>query len=103
MNNQQLGVFQSGQFLQFAYLQALDLLSTIAFLLHGVGEANPFVRWSMSLTPHPIGGLFAVKLLAIGMAIFCVKTNRAKLLSRMTMFYAALITWNLICLVFATR
>ncbi len=101
--NLRLGVFESSHFGQFAYLQALDLLSTIAFLLHGVGEANPLVRWSMSIAPHPIGGLTAVKLLAIGLAIYCVKTHREKLLSRMNLFYAGLITWNMICLVLSSK
>ena len=100
--NQPIGVFHSGQFVQFAYLQALDLLSTIAFLVHGVGEANPFVRWSMSMAPHPIGGLLAVKLLGIALALYCVKTHREKLLSRINLFYAGLITWNLLCLVLAS-
>lgn len=101
--NQLLGIFQSGQFVQFAYLQVLDLLSTIAFLLHGVGEANPFVRWSMTATPHPIGGLMAVKALALALACYCVFSQRERLLSRMNVFYAGLIAWNLICLVLSVE
>src|SRR5579883_2129301 len=30
-------------FLNYTYLQILDFLTTIAFLVHGVREANPFV------------------------------------------------------------
>jgi hypothetical protein len=89
--------------MQFAYLQALDLLSTTAFLLHGVGEANPLVRWSMSMAPSPVGGLLAVKAIGIVFAIFCVQTQRERLLSRINIFYATLIVWNLICLVMAAK
>lgn len=100
--NQPLGIFQSGQFVQFAYLQALDLLSTLAFLLHGVGEANPVVRWSMQAAPNPIGGLVLVKIFAILLALVCVRTQRERLLSRINLFYAGLISWNLVCLVLSS-
>ena len=97
------GIFQSVSFVQFAYLQVLDLLSTIAFLLHGVGEANPLVRWSMQLAPNPVSGLLIVKLAGLLLAIYCVQANRDRLLSRINFFYAGLIAWNLVCLVLATR
>lgn len=100
--NQVLGLFQSGQFVQFAYLQVLDLLSTIAFLLHGVGEANPFVLWSMRVAPTPIGGLMGVKILGLLLALYCVYSQRERVLSRMNLFYAGLIAWNLVSLVLAT-
>ena len=96
-------IFQSGNFVQFAYLQVLDLLSTIAFLLHGVGEANPLVRWSMKMAPNPVGGLLLVKVAGLVLALYCVQAGRDRLLARMNFFYAALIAWNLLCLVLATR
>jgi hypothetical protein len=95
------GILISTQFVQFAYLQALDLLSTIAFLVHGVGEANPLVRWSMQLTPHPLGGLFVMKCVALVMAFYATKTQREKLMSRINLIYAGIISWNLVCLVLA--
>ena len=101
--NQLLGVLQSGQFVQFAYLQVLDLLSTTAFMLHGVGEANPLVRWSMQVAPSPFGGLMLVKGLAMALASYCVHTSRQLLLSKINYFYAVLIAWNLICLVIQTK
>ena len=96
-------IFQSGNFVQFAYLQVLDLLSTIAFLLHGVGEANPLVRWSMKLAPNPVAGLLLVKVAGLMLALYCVQAGRNRLLARMNFFYAALIAWNLLCLVLANR
>lgn len=101
--NQLFGIFQSGQFVQFAYLQMLDLLSTVAFLLHGVGEANPLVRWSMNMAPNPLGGLMVVKAAGLALALFCVRTHRDKLLSRINWFYASLITWNLLCLALSAK
>jgi len=98
-----VGYFQSSQLVQFAYLQALDLLSTAAFLSHGVGEANPLVRWSMSVAPSPVGGLLAVKVIGIVFAVYCVQSQRERLLSRINVFYAALIVWNMICLVMASK
>ncbi len=101
--NTLVGFFQSSQFVQFAYLQALDLLSTAAFLSHGVGEANPVVRWSMSMAPNPVSGLLAVKLLALLFAVYCIKSQRLVLLSKVNIFYAVLIVWNMVCLVMASQ
>lgn len=95
-------IFHSGSFVQFAYLQALDLLSTIAFLLHGVGEANPLVRFSMKLAPNPVGGLLIVKFAGLLLAVYCLQAGRERLLSRINFFYAGLIAWNLLCLVLTT-
>lgn len=96
-------IFQSSNFAQFAYLQMLDLLSTIAFLLQGVGEANPLVRWSMEMAPNPVVGLLLVKAAGLVLALYCVQAGRDRLLARMNFFYAALIAWNLFCLVLANR
>lgn len=92
-------ILQSGCFVQFAYLQALDLLSTLAFLLNGVAEANPMVRWSMTVAPHPIGGLVAIKVAALGLALWCLKMGRDRLLLKINIFFAGLVAWNLVCLI----
>jgi hypothetical protein len=97
-----LALFQSSQFWQFAYLQMLDLLSTVAFLLEGAGEANPLVRWSMQVTPNPVAGLALVKTLGLLLGLFCIRSGREGLLSRVNLFYAGLIAWNLICLILAS-
>ena len=51
--------------MHFSYLQVLDFLTTVAFLVNGVKEANPLVRLALRLCPNPIGGLILVKGLAI--------------------------------------
>jgi hypothetical protein len=85
--------------LQFVYWQAMDVLSTLAFLLSGVREGNPFVRWAIQTAPDPLTGLVAVKVFAILLGLTCWGTNRMKLLSRVNLFFAALVAWNLVCLI----
>lgn len=92
----------SAQFVRFTYLQALDLLSTAAFLRFGVEEANPMVRWSMSVAPNPFGGLLLVKAFALCLAVVCLVTGRQRLVSRMNKFFGLLVIWNLFCLILAS-
>ena len=69
-------------FAQFIYLQLLDVLTTLAFLLNGVAESNPLVRWAMSAAPNPVTGLVLVKVVAIVMGVYCVASARQKLLRK---------------------
>jgi hypothetical protein len=85
--------------LWFGYLQILDLLSTVAFLMNGVGEANPLVRTLMSLGPNPVAGLLWAKLFGITLAFVCWKSGRTRVLVLANIGYAFLITWNLIALI----
>jgi Domain of unknown function (DUF5658) len=90
------------QLLQFSYLQVLDFLTTIAFLLHGVQEANPLVRFALYSAPNPIGALLTVKVLAIGLGLFCWRRGRDRLLMRINIMFAILVAWNLVALIVAT-
>lgn len=85
--------------LQFVYLQGLDVLTTLAFLLSGVREANPFVRMALRLTDSPLGGLLLVKVLALMLAMICMWKGRVKLLMMANVFFAALIAWNLVSMI----
>ncbi len=85
--------------LLYAYLQVLDLLSTVAFLLSGVKEGNPLVVWAMGAAPHPMAGLVGVKVAAMGLGVFCWATRRIPLLRKVNVFFAALVAWNLGCLI----
>ena len=87
--------------LQYAYLQVLDLLTTLAFMLHGVREGNPLVRLMMHLTANPLNGLLAVKLIAAALGLYCWKLGRGKLLSRINLVFAAIVAWNLGALILA--
>lgn len=84
---------------QFLYLQMLDALTTMAFLMNGVKEANPVVRLALEAGPSPLIGLLVIKVVAAAMAIYCVRRSRLRLLSRVNLFFAALIAWNLLVIV----
>ena len=84
---------------QFSYLQVLDVLTTVAFLLNGVREANPLMRLALTAGPSPILGLLFVKIVAVGLALYCVRRSRLRLLWRVNLFFAALIAWNLVVLI----
>ena len=88
--------------IQYSYLQVLDFLTTVAFLINGVQEANPFVRFALGYAPHPLGGLLAVKMLAIGLGIYCWKNGRQRLLGRINWLFAILVAWNLAALIVAS-
>ncbi len=85
--------------LQYSYLQFLDLLTTVAFLLQGVREGNPLVRLAIEYAPHPLGGLLAIKILAIGLGVYCWKTGKLRLLSRINVLFALVVAWNLTALI----
>ncbi len=83
----------------FAYMQALDLLSTLAFLLGGVEEANPIVRIAMGATSSPVFGLLAIKAAGVLLGVYCWRSGRTSLLEKVNVFYAALVAYNLCCLI----
>jgi hypothetical protein len=85
--------------LQYFYLQALDFLTTLAFLLSGVREGNPVVRLFLCFGSTPLGGLMVVKVFAVALGVFCWRMGRHRLLGRMNLFFAALIVWNLVALI----
>jgi Domain of unknown function (DUF5658) len=87
--------------LQCTYLQVLDFLTTIAFLLHRVQEANPLVQFFVREMGNPISGVLAVKLLGVLMGLYCWRSRRAKLVARMNYFFGFLIVWNLVALILA--
>lgn len=85
--------------LQYSYLQMLDLLTTVAFLLHGIHEANPLVRLALRYSSHPWGGLLLVKVLALGLGIYCWRCGRQRLLTRINILFAIVVAWNLVALI----
>jgi len=85
--------------LQYSYLQMLDLLTTMAFMLHGIQEANPVVRFALRFSSHPWGGLLAVKILALGLGVYCWRCGRNRLLTRINILFAIVVAWNLVALI----
>jgi hypothetical protein len=88
--------------LQYSYLQVLDFLTTIAFLINGVQEGNPLVRFALRLAPHPLGGLLVVKLAAVALGLYCWMQGREKLLVRINVLFALLVAWNLAALILSS-
>ena len=85
--------------LQYSYLQLLDLLTTVAFLINGVKEANPLVRGMMHVTSSPMMGLLLVKLLAIALGVYCWRIRKYRLLLRINILFALLVAWNMMALI----
>ena len=85
--------------LQYAYLQVLDFMTTVAFMLQGIKEANPLVRMALMYSPHPLGGLLLVKGAAIGLGLYCWYRGRNRLLNRINLLFALLVAWNLFALI----
>src|ERR1700688_904734 len=83
---------------QYSYLQVLDFLTTIAFLVNGVREGNPLVRLALSAGSNPIGGLLVVKLLAMLLGYYCWRVGKRQLLSRINLLFAFLVAWNMVAL-----
>ncbi len=85
--------------LQYSYLQMLDLLTTVAFLLHGIHEGNPVVRLALRYSSHPWGGLLLVKVLALALGVYCWRCGHEKLLIRINFLFAIVVAWNLVALI----
>jgi uncharacterized protein DUF5658 len=83
----------------FAYLQLLDLLTTVVFILHGVKEANPLVNFALTAAPTPLLGLVLVKIAALALGGVCCLRGRQTLLARMNVFFAVLVSWNLFAMI----
>jgi hypothetical protein len=88
--------------LHFSYLQFLDLLTTLVFLLHGMKEGNPLVRFALNVAPNPLSGLLLVKLAAIGLGVFAWRAGRVRVLRRMNVLFAIVVAWNLAAMIVAS-
>ena len=85
--------------IQYSYLQMLDLLTTCAFIVHGVQEGNPVVRFALRFSSHPLEALLVVKLLALGLGLYCWRCGRSRLLTRINILFAIVVAWNLLALI----
>lgn len=83
----------------FGYLQLLDLLTTVAFLVQGVREANPLVRFAIEVSPNPLTGLVAVKIAAMLLGLYCWRFGRNRVLGRINVMFALVVAWNLTALI----
>jgi hypothetical protein len=84
----------------FVYLQLLDFLTTLVGFRLGASEASPFIAKLIHAT-NPAVGVGASKLLGLGIGGICLLTGRARLITWINYWYAALILWNLTVLLTA--
>jgi len=86
------------QLAQFIYLQLLDVLTTLLHLTRQGEESNPLVRLLIHSAGSPVAGLVVTKLLAFGLALYCWRRSRGRLLWGVNLFYSAVVVWNLVTL-----
>jgi hypothetical protein len=86
----------------FVYLQVLDYLTTMVGFRVGASEASPFIAKLIHLT-SPAVGVFASKLVGVGLGAGCVLVNKSHLVKWINYWYAALVVWNLVVILTASH
>jgi hypothetical protein len=84
--------------LVFLALQFCDLATTLMFLHHGVGEANPMVAALMRIWAQPAVAVLLVKVAGCGLAVYAWRSGRMRLLRRANLFFAVCVGWNLLAI-----
>ena len=82
----------------FLALQFCDLATTLVFLQHGVGEANPLVAALMRVSAQPAVAVLLVKAAGCGLAVYAWRSRRTRLLRRANLFFALCVVWNLLAI-----
>ncbi len=80
----------------FICLQAMDTLTTLLFLHHGVAEGNPLIKAVLAGSAHPGMDLALAKGLAIALGTLAWRSGRTVLLRKVNLVFAACVAWNLI-------
>jgi hypothetical protein len=87
--------------LVFLALQLFDLATTLVFLQHGVGEANPLVALLIRISAQPAFAVLQVKLAACALALYAWRTQRFRLLRRANFFFILCVGRNLVAIAVA--
>jgi Domain of unknown function (DUF5658) len=82
--------------ISFICLQALDGLTTLLFLRHGVGEANPLIRAALVGAADPRMALALAKILAVLLGTVAWRSGRKRFLWKMNLLFALCVAWNLV-------
>ena len=82
----------------FVALQFCDLATTMMFLQHGVGEANPLVAALIGISTQPAVAVLLIKVAACALAAYAWRSNRTRLLRRASFFFALCVGWNLVAI-----
>jgi len=79
-------------------LQLCDLATTLLFMRHGVGEANPLVTALIRVSAQPTVVLVVIKGVGCGLAVYAWRSRRMKFLRRANLFYFLCVAWNLLAI-----
>lgn len=87
----------------FILLQAMDALTTVAFLRLGVVEGNPLIRLALASSGgYPLGSMLALavpKLFAVGLGVFAWRSGRKRLLLKMDLLFGLCVAWNVMAII----
>jgi hypothetical protein len=75
-----------------------DLATTLLFMRHGIGEANPLVTALIRVSAQPTLVLVLVKAVGCGLAIYAWRSRRMRFLHRANLFFALCVGWNLLAI-----
>jgi hypothetical protein len=84
--------------LVFIGLQAMDLLTTLLFLHHGVAEGNPMIRAALAGSSQPGLMLALAKGFAIALATVAWLSGRTALLRKVNLVFTLCVVWNLVAM-----
>ncbi len=79
-------------------LQFCDLATTLVFLRHGVGEANPLVGALIRVSGQPAVAVLLVKAAGCALVAYAWRSRRIRLLKRANLFFALCVMWNLLAI-----
>jgi len=79
-------------------LQLCDLATTLLFMRHGVGEANPLVAASIRVLARPAMVLVLAKAVSCGLPLYAWKSRGMRFLRRANLFFALCVGWNLLAI-----
>ena len=77
----------------FAFMQLLDIMTTLIGFRLGGSEASLFIRSLLSFGPIP--ALLIAKAIAFGLGGACIVMKRAHIITYINYWFAVLTTWNL--------
>jgi hypothetical protein len=80
-------------FVLFAFLQVVDLGSTVAVLRCGGTEQNPLIQQLMIL--GPIQGIIVAKVLALAVGVGCYWAHKPRALRLANLVFGCIVVWNL--------
>lgn len=86
----------------FWALQVADVVTTLIFLSMGIAESNPLTSFLMERF-GPLGGLFLLKAVGIGIALGCGFSSHKKFVNRINLVYVAVVGLNVLTILHSAK